>query len=92
LTRAELVEKTYRPAPVRMIPKRGGREPANGGPNTLSVLGCPANSASRRLRDRVVQTAAKPVLEPIFEADLEDAAYGYRPRPPAAAGSMPSRK
>jgi hypothetical protein len=31
-------------------------------------------------RDRVVQTAAKIVLEPIFEADFEDSAYGYRPR------------
>ena len=30
--------------------------------------------------DRVAQTAAKLVLEPIFEADLEDGAYGYRPR------------
>jgi len=29
--------------------------------------------------DRVVQTAAKLVLEPIFEADFEDGAYGYRP-------------
>ncbi|MCK1712853.1 reverse transcriptase domain-containing protein, partial [Bradyrhizobium sp. 143] len=27
----------------------------------------------------VVQSAAKLVLEPIFEADLEDSAYGYRP-------------
>src|SRR5580704_10288068 len=39
--------------------------------------------ASRRasLRyDRVVQTAAKIVVEPIFEADFEDSAYGYRPR------------
>ena len=27
----------------------------------------------------MVQTAAKLVLEPIFEADLEDGAYGYRP-------------
>jgi RNA-directed DNA polymerase len=27
----------------------------------------------------VVQTAAKIVLEPIFEADFEDNAYGYRP-------------
>ena len=26
-----------------------------------------------------VQTAAKLVLEPIFEADFEDSAYGYRP-------------
>ena len=29
--------------------------------------------------DRVVQTATKLVLEPIFEADFEDNAYGYRP-------------
>ena len=28
----------------------------------------------------MVQTAAKIVLEPIFEADFEDSAYGYRPR------------
>ncbi|HWX35050.1 MAG TPA: reverse transcriptase domain-containing protein [Steroidobacteraceae bacterium] len=31
------------------------------------------------IRDRVVQTAAKLVLEPIFEADLDPAAHGYRP-------------
>ena len=31
------------------------------------------------IRDRVVQTAAKLVLEPILEADFEDSAYGYRP-------------
>jgi RNA-directed DNA polymerase len=36
-------------------------------------------------RDRVVQTAAKIVLEPIFEADFEDTAYGYRPRRGALA-------
>ena len=47
-----------------MIPKPGGGE---------RPLGIPT------IRDRVVQTAAKLVLEPIFEADFEDSAYGYRP-------------
>ena len=54
--REELKSGTYRPLPARerLIPKRSGK---------LRSLGISA------LRDRIVQTAARLVLEPIFEAD-----------------------
>ena len=43
------------------------------GKSELSPLGIPA------VRDRVVQTAALPILEPVFEADFLDCSYGFRP-------------
>jgi RNA-directed DNA polymerase len=65
----DLREKQYYPQPVRRvwIPKPGK-------PGQLRGLGIPA------IRDRVVQTAVKIVIEPLLEADFRDCSYGFRPK------------
>ena len=66
--REEVRTSRYQPQAVRRVltPKPGGT-----GERPLSIP---------TIRDRVVQTAVKLVLEPIFEADFDEAAHGYRPR------------
>jgi RNA-directed DNA polymerase len=65
---AELKDQRYRPLPARrvFIPKPGTTE--------QRPLSIPS------VRDRIVQAAAKIVLEPIFEADMLDCSFGFRPR------------
>lgn len=64
----DLWEKRFRPLPSRrvFIPKPGINE--------QRPLSIPA------VRDRIVQAAAKVVLEPIFEADMADCSFGFRPK------------
>jgi RNA-directed DNA polymerase len=71
--------KRYCFAPVRLveIPKpKGGTRP-------LGIA---------TVEDRIVQTAMKLVLEPIFEADFHDCSYGYRPKRDAKQASIAIRE
>jgi RNA-directed DNA polymerase len=65
---ADLKERRYRPLPARrvFIPKPGSSEQ-----RPLSIP---------TVRDRIVQAAVRIVLEPIFEADMLDCSFGFRPR------------
>src|SRR6266852_3113685 len=65
---AELRAGSYRPLPARrvLIPKPGSAE--------QRPLSIPA------VRDRIVQAALRTVIEPIFEADMLECSFGFRPR------------
>ena len=65
---ADLRGEQWRPLPARRvwIPKPGGSE--------QRPLSIPA------VRDRIVQAAAKIVIEPVFEADFLPCSFGFRPK------------
>lgn len=75
----QLREQSYQFSPVRIveIPKpKGGARP-------LGIA---------TVEDRVVQTAMKIVIEPIFEARFHECSYGYRPKRSAKQASIAIRE
>jgi RNA-directed DNA polymerase len=75
----QLKDQHYQFSPVRLveIPK------PQGGTRPLGIA---------TIEDRVVQTAMKIVLEPIFEAGFHDCSYGYRPKRSAKQASLAIRE
>jgi RNA-directed DNA polymerase len=66
---AAVKDQRYRPQPLRRV-----NIPKAGKPGETRPLGIPA------LRDRVLMSAAKLILEPIFEAQFSPVSFGFRPK------------